>query len=204
MTLSGLIALAGLQFLLAASPGPATVVTIKTATTNGLAAGLALSFGLAAGVLVWATAALTGMALVFEVAPYLQSALRIMGGAFLIWIGISLWRHAKEPLPDTHPAGTSGLWRSFRLGFYTDLANPKALAYFAAVFSGIIPAEPSFATAAAILTIVFVIEVSWYSLVSLLFSRPAPQRLYRRAKVYLDRIFGGLVAAFGAKIATSH
>lgn len=203
MTVEGFIALAGLQLLLAMSPGPATVITIKTASSNGLGAGLVLSLGLATGVLIWAVAALTGLSLIFELAPYLQTALRIAGGLFLIWIGISLWRHANDPLPDAGQASPVGPWRTFRLGVYTDLANPKALAYFAAVFSGVIPAEPTLGTAVAILTMIFVIEMGWYALVSLVFSRPTPQRFYRTAKTSLDRVFGGLIALFGGKIATS-
>ena len=203
MAIEALIALAGLQLMLAMSPGPATVITIKTASSNGLAAGLSLSFGLATGVLIWALAALTGLSLIFELAPYLQTALRIAGGLFLIWIGISLWRHAKDPLPDTADASPMGLGRAFRLGVYTDLANPKALAYFAAVFSGVIPAEPTISTGALILSIIFVIEMGWYALVSLVFSRPTPQKFYRAAKSVLDRAFGGLIALSGAKIATS-
>lgn len=203
MTVEGFIALAGLQLLLAMSPGPATVITIKTASSNGLWAGLVLSLGLATGVLIWALVALTGLSLIFELAPYLQTTLRIAGGLFLIWIGISLWRHANDPLPDTAGSNPMRLGRTFRLGVYTDLANPKALAYFAAVFSGVIPAEPTLGAAVAILTMIFVIEMGWYALVSLVFSRPTPQKLYRAAKSVLDRAFGGLIALFGAKIATS-
>ncbi len=201
MTLAALLTLMGLQVLIAISPGPAAVVTIKTAAAHGVKAGLALSLGLAAAIVIWAAAALAGMSVIFEVAPYLQTTLRIIGGLFLIWIGISMFRHAREPLPANTAAPDIGLWRLVRLGLITNLANPKALAYFAAVFVGIMPHDPTLTAALTVLVVIFGIEFSWYATLSILLSRASPRRVYQRGKTHLDRIFGGMIAALGARIA---
>ncbi|MDX8348748.1 LysE family transporter [Cognatiyoonia sp. IB215446] len=201
MTWAAILTLAGLQALIAISPGPAAVVTIKTAASQGVKAGLALSFGLASAILIWASAALAGLSIVFEVAPYLQTSLRVAGGLFLIWIGWSMWRHARTPLPDPVAAPAIGAARLVRLGLLTNLANPKALAYFAAVFVGIMPADPTFAMALTILTVIFVIEFAWYAALSIAFSRPSPRRAYQRGKMHIDRAFGGILALLGARIA---
>ncbi|MDX8353412.1 LysE family transporter [Cognatiyoonia sp. IB215182] len=201
MTWAAILTLAGLQALIAISPGPAAVVTIKTAASQGVKAGLALSFGLASAILIWASAALAGLSIVFEVAPYLQTSLRIAGGLFLIWIGWKMWRHARTPMPDPGAAPTIGVAQLIRLGLLTNLANPKALAYFAAVFVGIMPADPTFAIALTILTVIFVIEFAWYAALSMAFSRPSPRRAYQRGKTFIDRAFGGIVALLGARIA---
>ncbi len=203
MTLTALLTLMGLQALIAISPGPAAVVTIKTSAARGAQAGLLLSLGLAFAIVLWAAAALAGLSIIFEVAPYLQTTLRIIGGLFLIWIGISMIRHASAPMADASEAEVIGGRRLFRLGLITNLANPKALAYFAAVFVGIMPHDPTPAAAATVLAVIFMIEFGWYALLSLLFSRPSPRRAYQRGKTHLDRIFGGLIAALGARIAYS-
>lgn len=183
------------------SPGPATVLTIKTAAASGLRAGMSLSFGLAVGVTLWAAAALAGLSLLFEIAPYAQTGLRVLGGAFLIWVGWGLWRQAATPLPDATVAPGRSLASTFRLGVMTDLANPKALAYFTAVFSGLIPTDPTIFAAAVILGTVFTVELVWYTLVAAVFSRPAPRRAYARMKARTDRIFGAIVMGLGARIA---
>jgi len=201
MTWAAILTLAGLQALIAISPGPAAVVTIKTAASQGVKAGLALSFGLACAILIWASAALAGLSIVFEVAPYLQTSLRIVGGLFLIWIGWTMWRHARTPLPDPGAAPAIGAARLLRLGLLTNLTNPKALAYFAAVFVGIMPADPNFAMALTILAVIFVVELAWYAALSIAFSRPSPRRAYQRGKTFIDRTFGGIVALLGARIA---
>ena len=201
MTLSALLTLAVLQFFIAASPGPATILTIKTAARDGLRAGLALALGLAVAIVLWAVAAITGLSVLFEIAPWLQAGLRVVGGLFLIWIGIQLWRGASAPLdldavqlPRSHGA-------SMRLGVFTNLANPKALAYFAAVFTGILPTNPALADTVLILMVVFVVELFWYSIVATLFARPTARRLYQRIKAWIDRLFGALISAIGIRIA---
>ncbi len=201
MTLSALLTLAVLQFFIAASPGPATILTIKTAARDGLRAGLALALGLAVAIVLWAVAAITGLSVLFEIAPWLQAGLRVVGGLFLIWIGLQLWRGARAPLdldavqlPRSHGA-------SMRLGVFTNLANPKALAYFAAVFTGILPTDPAFADTVLILMVVFVVELFWYAVVATLFARPAARRLYQRIKAWIDRLFGALISAIGIRIA---
>ncbi len=203
MTLTALLTLVGLQALIAISPGPAAVVTIKTAAANGARAGLFLSLGLALAIVIWALAALGGLSVIFEMAPFLQTSLRIVGAVFLIWIGINMFRHANAPIPDASAAQDIGPIRLIRLGLITNLANPKALAYFAAVFVGIIPHEPSLISALIMLTAIFLIEFGWYATLSIVFSRPTPRLAYQRGKSYLDRIFGGLIAALGARIAYS-
>ena len=201
MTISALLTLISLQALLAMSPGPASVLTIKTAAAEGARAGLLLSFGLAIAVVIWAAAALAGLSVLFEIAPYLQTSLKLIGAGFLIWIGISLWRGADQPLKDVDAAKGHNPLKLIRLGIWTDLANPKALAYFAAVFTTIMPTEISIGWTLAILAIIFAIELVWYALLSLIFSRSGPRRAYIRAKGWLDRLFGALVALLGVRIA---
>ncbi len=201
MTWAVLLTLAGLQALIVISPGPATLLCIKTSAAEGARSGLALTFGLALAALIWASAALAGLSLLFELAPYLQTAFRILGAGFLIWIAVAMWRHADTPLPDADRVVPRSLLSQIRLGVITNLANPKALAYFTAVFSGVMPADPSLASAAMILCVIFVIEFGWYAIVSLVFSRSGPRRAYGRAKRWLDRSFAAILTGLGIRIA---
>ncbi|MEJ8560377.1 LysE family transporter [Yoonia sp. GPGPB17] len=201
MAVSALLTLIGLQALIAMSPGPAAVITIKTAAANGVKAGFFVSLGLALAIVLWAMAALAGLAIIFEIAPFLQTGLRIAGAIFLIWIGFSMIRHASQPISDAQAAAPAPAWHLIRLGLITNLANPKALVYFSAVFVTVMPADPGINVAMLVLTVIFVVELLWYALLSLMFSRPTPARLYRRAKTHLDRLFGGLIALLGARLA---
>ncbi|WP_300055565.1 LysE family transporter [uncultured Roseobacter sp.] len=201
MTLAALAGLALVQLMIAMSPGPAAVLTIRTAASEGARPALWLSLGLACGVLLWAMAALAGLSLVFELMPWVQTGLRVAGGLFLIWIGISLWRHAAEPLPNAGARPPRSARGAVWLGLWTNLANPKALAYFAAVFTGIIPATMTWWDGATILAVIFLVEIAWYACVALVFSRSGPRRVYGRIKMAAERCFGAVLGIFGARIA---
>ncbi len=201
MTVTALAGLAFLQLMLAMSPGPAAVLTIRTAASQGLRPALLLNLGLTTGVLLWAMAALAGLSLVFELMPWVQTGLRIAGGLFLIWVGLSLWRHATEPLPEAGARAPRSGCQAFLLGLWCNLANPKALAYFAAVFTGIIPPGMTWQDGAMVLAVIFVVETGWYACLALFFSRSRPREVYARIKTRAERCFGAILGLFGARIA---
>nr|WP_214649954.1 LysE family transporter [Palleronia pontilimi] len=194
------IALAHL--LAAISPGPAFVLSVRTAVSEGFrpAAGLALGYGMAAT--LWAFAALAGLSLLFDRVPPVFIALKVAGGLFLVYLGITMWRHARAPLPRIDeaavPLGTLG---AVQLGAAAMLANPKPAIFFGAVFVGLVPVTALPWEKAAILVNVLWVETAWYLVVAWAFSLPRAQRAYASAKTALDRTFGGLLAALGAKVA---
>ena len=68
MSLAGFLAVALLSLMAAISPGPAVLMAARTGVTEGMRAGAFLAAGIGAGAVVWASAALFGLALVFQVA----------------------------------------------------------------------------------------------------------------------------------------
>ena len=186
----------------AMSPGPSFVVSVRTSVTEGfgVASGLALGFGL--GAVLWAFAAMAGLAVLFEVVPALFTTLKMVGAAFLMFIAVMMWRHASAPL-DTADSATAPrtVGGAVRLGFLTFATNPKPAVFFGAVFVGLVPADTPMIWRAAILAAVFVNETTWYILVARLFSLPRARASYMRLKTYIDRAFGTLIALFGLKIA---
>lgn len=206
MTPAAFIGIALIHLAAAISPGPSFVVAVRTAAAEGLrpAVGLAIGLGLAAA--IWALAALLGLAVLFEVAPALLTALKIVGGAVLLWIAYKTWRHARDPLP-TAAEGEIATPRSFlsaiRLGMATQFANPKPAVFFGAVFIGLVPPETPVWVLAALLTVICVQETLWYVLVARVFSLARSRAAYGRFKATVDRTFGGLIALLGAKIVTT-
>ncbi len=206
MTLAAFIGIALIHLAAAVSPGPSFVVAVKTAAAEGLRPAMGLAVGLGAAAAIWALAALLGLAVLFEVAPALLTALKIAGGAFLLWIAYQTWRHARGPLPGAtgeEIAAPRSFLAAIRLGMATQFANPKPAIFFGAVFIGLVPPETPAWVLAALLAVIFTQETLWYVLVARLFSLSRPRAAYARFKATLDRTFGGLIAILGAKIATT-
>jgi threonine/homoserine/homoserine lactone efflux protein len=202
MTLAAFFTVVLIHLLAAMSPGPSFVLAVRTAATEGfrVAAALALGFGL--GAALWALAAMAGLAILFRLIPDLFLVLKVGGAAVLIWIAFQMWRHAATPLTlDTsaRPARSTG--SAVRLGFLTFMANPKAAIFFSAVFVGLVPADTPLPVRAALIGFIFVNEFLWYVVVARMFSLAWFRAAYIRLKAPLDRVFGTLIAFFGAKIA---
>jgi threonine/homoserine/homoserine lactone efflux protein len=203
MTLSAFATVWFIHLLAAASPGPAILMAARTGVTQGFRTGVFLSLGIGVGALVWAAAALFGLALMFHVAPALLVAFKVLGGLFLVWIAVQMWRHAAEPLEMGADSAPPGAWRAFRLGLFTQLSNPKPAVFFGAVFVNTIPAGTGPGWLALILVMVLLNELACTVTVARAFSFAAPRRAYARFKTTIDRSFGGLLAVLGLKIAAT-
>ncbi|MBT9244247.1 LysE family translocator [Gemmobacter fulvus] len=204
MTLAAFLAVALLHLMAAISPGPAVLMAARTGVTEGLRTGAFLAAGIGLGGVIWAAAALFGLNLVFEAAPALLWALKLLGGAYLIWMAWGMWRDATTPL-DLDQA--SRLPRSpasaFRLGVLTQLANPKPAVLFSAIFIGTVPQGTAPLVYVALLVVVFLNETVWNILVARIFSFERTRAGYISLKTVIDRSFGGLLALLGVKIAAT-
>ena len=204
MTVTAFLAFAGLVVFAAISPGPAVLMSARTGLTEGFRTGLMLAMGIGAGAVVWASAAMFGLNLLFAAAPALLWALKIGGAAYLIWMAIGLWRDARTPLvtDDSRPLPRSGL-SAFRLGLLTQLANPKPAVMFSAIFLGTVPQGTPLWVYAALLALIFSAETLWNTVVARLFSLDRTRARYISLKTLIDRSFGGLLALLGVKIAAT-
>jgi threonine/homoserine/homoserine lactone efflux protein len=198
------LAFAGLVTFAAVSPGPAVLMAARTGLTEGFRTGAMLAMGIGAGAVVWASAAMFGLNIVFAAAPALLWALKIGGGAYLLWMGWHLWRGARTPLvtEDTRPVPRSAL-SAFRLGLLTQLANPKPAVMFSAIFLGTVPQGTPLWIHAALLAVIFTAETAWNSLVARIFSLDRTRARYISLKTIIDRSFGAALAALGVKIAAT-
>lgn len=201
MTLAAFMAIAFLHLMAAISPGPAVLMAARTGVVEGMRTGAFLAAGIGIGAVIWAAAALFGLGLVFQAAPALLWALKILGAVYLLHMGWKMWRSAHEPL-DLNVATTTPRTAAsaFRLGVLTQLANPKPAVLFSAIFIGTVPQGTALWVYAALLLVVFLNEAIWNTFVAKLFSLERTRAKYISLKSVIDRAFGGLLALLGVKI----
>lgn len=186
------------------SPGPNFLVVTQTSVSASRYSGLAAALGVALAAPLWAAAALFGVSVFFEAAPWLYRLLKLFGGAYLVYLGVQSWRHAREPLAGGDVAGRapSG-WRAFRLGFLTNLTNPKSAIFFGSIFSALLSPDLPLWVRMAAIGVVFADAFCWYLVVATLFSARRVQRAYVGAKRCIDRAVGGFLALLGLKLVFS-
>ncbi|MFT3690105.1 LysE family translocator [Paenirhodobacter sp.] len=201
MTLGALLAIYFTQLAAAISPGPAILMAARTGLREGFARGAWLSVGIGLGACCWAAAALFGLSVLFKLAPALLTALKFAGAAYLLWMAVQMWRHAPDPIGDGAEASARTNLGLLRLGLATQLANPKPAVFFGTVFLTFLPPDAPGWAYPAILLMVFVNDTGCAMLVSRIFSLDRTRRAYLGLKTVFERVFGGLLALLGLKLA---
>jgi threonine/homoserine/homoserine lactone efflux protein len=202
MTLTAFLTVAVLHLFVAISPGPAVLMAARTGVTEGFRTGMALACGIAMGAVSWALAAMFGLSLLFEYAPFALTAIKLVGASYLLYMAWRMWRDAALPLDlGTEIRTPRSLGSAFRLGLFTQYSNPKAAVMFSSLFVGTVPPGTSWAVIAALLLVVFLNEAIWNTAVARIFSLDASRRTYLSLKTLIDRSFGGMLALLGLKIA---
>lgn len=133
---------------------------------------------------------------------WLHLALRVLGGLYLVYLGIRIWRGASEPLDVSKAdvARPSSTYRSFALGLVTQLSNPKTAIVYASIFAALLPASTPSWMFLSLPPLVFALESSWYSVVALAFSAQRPRAVYLRSKAWVDRAAGAVMGVLGARL----
>jgi len=181
-------------------PGPNFVAITHKAVTGTRADALALVAGIVAVNLFWATCAVLGIGVVFAMFPWLAVGVRLAGAAYLIWFGLRLVVSARATSLEAGHAPKAPWFRgAFLQGVATNIANPKSIAFYAAVFSSAVPTHVSTQTFFALLATVGASATCWYGAVALVLSHATIAKAYRRAKAWIDLTCGGLMIALGIR-----
>lgn len=187
-----------------ASPGPNVLQVTRTAVAESRRAGVYVALGVATASGIWSASAALGLALAFEAAPLVYDAVRILGGLYLIVLGVQTFRSAATPLAvrTAGPAARSP-GAAWRLGLLTNLGNPKAVVFFGSVFAALVPEDASLGLRAAAIGVIVIDATVWHCLLAVVFSTPRARAAYGRAKRWVDRAAGAVMTAFGVEFAAS-
>lgn len=194
------------------TPGPDLFMLLRLAMRERRAAVLA-ACGIMVGNTVWTLASVLGLSALLQALPGVLPALQIAGSAVLIYMGVmsirggmAARRAARESTRIAQPA-TGGSFdgstddrsgadasnvtvHPLRLGLITNLSNPKALLFFTALFSQILPPEATWIDRGAILLALTAVGLSWFVGFAVLASSKAFQRWFGRATPYIDLAAG--------------
>jgi threonine/homoserine/homoserine lactone efflux protein len=197
-----LISILGVMSLGIMSPGPSFVLVAQTAVANSRADGLATAIGMGVGGLFFAALALLGLQAVLLSVPALYMALKILGGAYLFYLAVVIWRGSKQTIDinDGSCEKPSKVYQSFKIGLITQLSNPKTAIFYGSVFAALLPTNLSISMALILALMLFVLEAGWYSIVALVLSTNSPRKIYLNLKTVLDRLASFIIGGLGLKL----
>jgi len=184
------------HILAMATPGVNFFVVTQTSVSRTRRAGIAAALGVAVAATLWAVAALLGLSVVFAHLPWLQDAVKALGGGYLIYLASRLWHSAAKPTDAVMPPQPRD-GDAFLLGFFTNLTNPKAAVYYASIFAALVTPDLPAGVRVAAVGIIAVAATTWHVGVACLFAAPGARRVYARGKGWIDRAAGAAFAALG-------
>jgi RhtB (resistance to homoserine/threonine) family protein len=180
-------------------PGPDFVAVVRSSMTYGTRAGLLTTLGVSMGLCLYATLSLLGLSAILVQYQWLTWAVRLLGGAYLIWLGVKLLR-AKPQDIELDPAGRPAGKRAILFGFLVTLTNPKAIVLFASVFATAVTASTPPWLMGVMIALVTVSSLLWYSCVSLFMSSGPVMRRFQRARHWIERAAGVCFIGLGGKV----
>lgn len=131
-----------------ALPGPGIFAVVSCALGRGLRAALGMIAGIILGDLIYFFLAVLGMAALARSMGEFFIAVKLAGAAYLVWLGLKLWREkpAEPTATDesgykTPPTTDAGDRRSLLAGFMVTISNPKSIAFYAGLLPTFIDLE---------------------------------------------------------------
>lgn len=194
-----------MTFVVSATPGPNMLLVMSSSARFGFRAAVATMAGCMTALLAMMSISAAGLGALMQAFPPVFDALRLLGAAYLAYLGIKCWRspvpeHAADaPRLAEQPTQSAAL---FRQGVLVAASNPKAILFAAAFLPQFIhPELPKLPQFAILLTTFAVIETGWYVVYA-----GSGQRLatyLRRAAVLkaFNRLTGGAFIAFATVMA---
>ena len=180
---------------IAAPVGPMALLCIGRTLNAGLAVGLATGAGIATGDAAYGTVAAFGLGAVTRFLADHAMALRILGGGFLVWLGVQAWRTAGAARTARKAGGAGGLGPAYALAVGLTLTNPATMLSFLAAFAALGLADRT-AGAWVMVAGVFLGSAGWWLIMcsAVSFGRRA---LTQTAMARIDRMSAVVLIAFG-------
>ena len=190
----------GAVVLISCTPGP----NVLYVTTRSIRSGLGPAFigvaGCLTALVLMLTGSVAGLSAVLLALPGAFDVLKIAGAAYLVYLGIQVWR---EPVAEQAPppaTGTSGAML-YRDGFLVGISNPKLLVFAAAFFPQFIDPSRTVGPQFALMVATFLgIELFFYSLYALSGRKLADRLMHGTWRRWLNRASGAVFMGFGVAL----
>jgi threonine/homoserine/homoserine lactone efflux protein len=181
-------------------PGPDQALITRNTLAGGRAGGLLTMAGGVLGVAIHASAAALGISALLATSATAFTVLKLIGAAYLLWMGISAIRAARRTAHIADESGSSGRLRAVRQGFLSNALNPKVALFFVTFLPQFLPSHATLSQALLLCSVFAVLYVSWFSLYVLLVEQIG--KFLRRPTVrgWIERVTGVMLIGFALRL----
>lgn len=201
-----LLTFAGIMVLGQFSPGPDMLLLTRTSLAEGARHGVAMAVGIATGLMIHATLAIGGTAVVFQQEGWLSHSVRYIAALYLLWLSLSLameiYRRDVSKAAEIKAPHRSGRSAYLR-GLLCNLLNPKVVLFLAAVVAPFLTGPRPDWWPAALWLIIVVQAFALWSLWALCLQWKPVRAGYQKCGVWIDAGFAILLAGLAIRLILS-
>ncbi len=186
------------------SPGPSNMYVMARAISQGTKGGVVASMGLAVGSLIHVAATVMGLSAVFIHSPMLYSIIKLLGAAYLIYLGFSYWV-SKDSELNVEKATTKPLVTVFKESIVVEVTNPKTALFFLALLPQfVVPAAGAVSQQLLVLGLIVTITALPCDIIIAVSSSKVSRWLvkHKQAQQTQERISGSILLGLGFYIAS--
>jgi len=200
LPLIGTVAL--LNLLAVISPGPDFVVIVKNSLCYSRRAGIFTALGISLALCVHLFYCAAGIGYIISTSAVLFSILKLLGAGYLIYLGISSFiaKGSRIDLTDEHTGTDLTRLKAFRMGFLTNVLNPKATLFLLSLFTLVIGNSTPVYIIVTISAIIILTAFTWFTIVSIFLAQPNVQSVFLKYEKIINRTLGGFLVFLGIKI----
>ena len=200
-----IITISGIHFLALISPGPDFIIVLKNSVQYSRKIGIFTSIGISLGIIVHLFYCITGLALILSTNDFILNLFKFLCSGYLIYIGMKSFQtiNFTEKFIKKNAKKTT-IYKAIRIGFLTNILNPKVSLFFLSLFSlVIIPNElPTY----ILIILIIIITLStfiWFSLIAIFLTQKSINIILSKYLRYLNKIFGSMLILIGIRILSS-
>ncbi len=187
-----LIAAIGLSF----TPGPNGLLALTHGAIYGVRRTVFTVLGGALGFLIVIAVSMFGIGALLLVVPEVLTVLKWVGGAYLVFLGIQVWRAPAIAVAASDDRPVASGWSLFQQGLLAAVTNPKGILFFVAFLPQFIDTDRDLVLQFAIMASTFIVIEIIFELVVAALSQSV-QPLLARAGRWFNRATGGLFIIIG-------
>lgn len=198
------IAVATITILAVVSPGADFAMVTRNSMMVSRRTGIFTAFGIALGVMVHVAYSMLGLGLLISQSIVVYNLIKYIGAAYLVYLGISMIMRKNQAQNTSKELPSSiSAFNALKVGFFTNVLNPKTTLFIVALFTQVIDSNTSFFIQIGYGIFISVSHLIWFTLVALIFSSNTAQTFVNQSRHMIERTIGGVLVSLGVGLALS-
>ena len=197
------ISVIGIHLLAVMSPGPDFFMSIRNSLMYSRKTGMFTAVGFGLGIGVHVLYSILGLGLIISQSVMIYSIIKYIGAGYLVYIGIQSLRSKSESLEidETTKKSDISAVKAIRIGFLTNVLNPKATLFFLSLFTIVIGPNTPVPMLAFLGGIMMVNTTLWFCLLAYLITHSRILPVFEKYQNLFNTAFGVILIGIGIKVA---